>query len=390
MDHRDHHHQHQQRRRSRSRSPPRRQRGGRDERSYPSGTIPPGGSRLIIVPTNIPQETKQIVDAVADFVARGGMPLEEDIARLQAHNPNFAFIRAPWNDPVSVYYRWKLYSLLQGDGLNRWRTDPYQIEAASDRWWVPPPLPGTARAYNPGVPAHALGEEAVSRAQAPAAASVDPEFLAFISSKGLNTDPLPFAERAQWFKLLRNVRTAAATPISDAMVFAIEHSAWAYDVLESVVDSMGLDALAEFMIGAVGSLGEEGPMRELSTRLERSMARLFLLSDILSNVFAASSATHAAPRQLIKAADFVLPRLFEQVMALTVVVLSAQYEDRSWSNVVIEPNTALWQLIGWVRECWALWVIKGCVSADLTDLIKRQYAFLLAPTSRLQAQDVSV
>jgi hypothetical protein len=39
-----------------------------------------------------------------------------------------------------IYYRWKLYSLLQGDSLYQWRSEPFQMFAEGP-WWIPPEVP---------------------------------------------------------------------------------------------------------------------------------------------------------------------------------------------------------------------------------------------------------
>lgn len=39
-----------------------------------------------------------------------------------------------------IYYRWKLYSLLQGDSKYQWRSEPFQMFAEGP-WWIPPEVP---------------------------------------------------------------------------------------------------------------------------------------------------------------------------------------------------------------------------------------------------------
>lgn len=39
-----------------------------------------------------------------------------------------------------MYYRWKLFSILQGDQPNKWRPDPFHLFANAPLW-VPPPMP---------------------------------------------------------------------------------------------------------------------------------------------------------------------------------------------------------------------------------------------------------
>ncbi|MBM6385848.1 MAG: hypothetical protein JSY10_17975 [Paenibacillus sp.] len=42
--------------------------------------------------------------------------------------------------PEHVYYRWKLYSLLQGDTKTHWFDEPFQMFEGGP-WWIPPELP---------------------------------------------------------------------------------------------------------------------------------------------------------------------------------------------------------------------------------------------------------
>lgn len=41
-----------------------------------------------------------------------------------------------------TYYRWKVYSLLQGDSEKNWRTAPFQMYVGAPMW-IPPPLGST-------------------------------------------------------------------------------------------------------------------------------------------------------------------------------------------------------------------------------------------------------
>jgi hypothetical protein len=42
--------------------------------------------------------------------------------------------------PEHVYYRWKMYSLLQGDAVNHWRMEPFKMFDEGSQW-VPPRIP---------------------------------------------------------------------------------------------------------------------------------------------------------------------------------------------------------------------------------------------------------
>ncbi len=76
--------------------------------------------------------------------------IHRTIERLLVHGPEFegALIQKEGNNssfkflfdnthPDHAYYRWKIYSLLQGDSLSQWRTVPFQMYAGGP-WWIPP------------------------------------------------------------------------------------------------------------------------------------------------------------------------------------------------------------------------------------------------------------
>ncbi|CBZ31524.1 hypothetical protein, conserved [Leishmania donovani] len=94
------------------------------------------------VPTNLPLEQTTLLDLLATAVVQGGPTTEEEIVKREMGrgNPAFAFLGEKFNHPCMLYYRWRLYSLLQGDTLVSWRTQPFQIEEARRAYvWVPPP-----------------------------------------------------------------------------------------------------------------------------------------------------------------------------------------------------------------------------------------------------------
>ncbi|CBZ23418.1 conserved hypothetical protein [Leishmania mexicana MHOM/GT/2001/U1103] len=94
------------------------------------------------VPTNLPLEQTTLLDLLAIAVVQGGPTTEEEIVKREMGrgNPAFAFLGEKFNHPCMLYYRWRLYSLLQGDTLVSWRTQPFQIEEARRAYvWLPPP-----------------------------------------------------------------------------------------------------------------------------------------------------------------------------------------------------------------------------------------------------------
>eukprot|EP00405_Crypthecodinium_cohnii_P056123 CAMPEP_0206618122 /NCGR_PEP_ID=MMETSP0325_2-20121206/60048_1 /ASSEMBLY_ACC=CAM_ASM_000347 /TAXON_ID=2866 /ORGANISM="Crypthecodinium cohnii, Strain Seligo" /LENGTH=68 /DNA_ID=CAMNT_0054140247 /DNA_START=1 /DNA_END=203 /DNA_ORIENTATION=+ len=40
-------------------------------------------------------------------------------------------------DPLTVYYRWRVFSFAQGDSEDQWRTEPFQIYDNGPLWQPP-------------------------------------------------------------------------------------------------------------------------------------------------------------------------------------------------------------------------------------------------------------
>jgi len=64
----------------------------------------------------------------------------------ESKNPEFAFLY-DLSSPEHAYYRWRLYSLLNGDSLRSWRAAPFVMITGSAAW-VPPPMMGESEQSN--------------------------------------------------------------------------------------------------------------------------------------------------------------------------------------------------------------------------------------------------
>lgn len=109
----------------------------------PEGLDVPLQAPRLRVPADLPLEQSTLLDLLACAVVQGGPTTEEEVVRREVgrrHNPAFAFLGEKFNHPCLLYYRWRLYSLLQGDTLLSWRTQPFQMEGGRLAYaWVPPP-----------------------------------------------------------------------------------------------------------------------------------------------------------------------------------------------------------------------------------------------------------
>jgi U2-associated protein SR140 len=56
--------------------------------------------------------------------------------------------------PAHIYYRWKLYSILQGDSTQRWRTEEFRMFKGGSVW-----RPPTVNPFTQGMPDELIPEE---------------------------------------------------------------------------------------------------------------------------------------------------------------------------------------------------------------------------------------
>ncbi|KAG8263485.1 U2 snRNP-associated SURP domain-containing protein [Homalodisca vitripennis] len=143
--------------------------------------------------------------------------------------PKFLFEN---QSPAHIYYRWKLYSMLQGDIQNKWRTSEFRMFKGGSIWRPPPMNP-----YTQGMP-----EELVEPEVEPRKGSLSP------------------TQRDRLEDLIRNM-TPERLKVAEVMVFCMEHSEAAEEICDCILESLS----------------------NPSTALYKKIARLYLISDILHN-----------------------------------------------------------------------------------------------------------
>lgn len=88
-------------------------------------------------PTDL--QLMRIIHRVVERVIKHGHAFETALMEREENNPKFKFLFDS-TSPEHIYYRWKLYSLLQGDTKLRWMDEPFQMFEGGP-WWIPPELP---------------------------------------------------------------------------------------------------------------------------------------------------------------------------------------------------------------------------------------------------------
>ncbi|XP_067631661.1 U2 snRNP-associated SURP motif-containing protein [Eurosta solidaginis] len=188
-----------------------------------------------VVKVFIPTEkgVLHIIHRMIEFVIREGPMFEALIMSREMDNPLFSFLFDN-ESPAHIYYRWKLFSLLQGDTPNEWNEKEFRMFKGGPIW-----KPPTANFYTMGMP-----DELV----------VDPE------ASAVNKGALSNAQRDRLEDLLHHV-TPERQRIGDAMIFCIEHADAADEISECIAESLA----------------------NPETLPSKKIARLYLISDILHN-----------------------------------------------------------------------------------------------------------
>uniref|UniRef100_A0A8C8GFH6 U2 snRNP associated SURP domain containing n=2 Tax=Oncorhynchus tshawytscha TaxID=74940 RepID=A0A8C8GFH6_ONCTS len=176
-----------------------------------------------------------LIHRMIEFVVREGPMFEAMIMNRELSNPMYRFLFEN-QSPAHVYYRWKLYSILQGEAPTKWRTDDFRM-FKNGSLWHPPPL-------NPYL--HGNFEEGAG----PEEEEEEP------GKKGC----LKEEERDQLEEMLRAL-TPRKGDIAEAMLFCLLHAEAAEEIVECVTESLSI----------------------LKTPLPKKIARLYLVSDVLYN-----------------------------------------------------------------------------------------------------------
>eukprot|EP00854_Cymbomonas_tetramitiformis_P014233 gene14233-16837_t len=206
--------------------------------SSPQAMLAPSGPDVEI---RIPENPRQsyVIDITAKFVVQDGCPFEQKIMEQERDNPDFAFLFSP-NSPEHAYYRWRLFSLANGDSLTRWRTAPFIMLAGGARWCPPP--------QSAANPMHQAGIGGPGAAPKPLAAQS-------------NSGPMLTDDEADEFENLLRRLSMERNSIKEGMAFALDHADASSDIVETLTEALTLS----------------------ETPISTKVARLYLVSDILHN-----------------------------------------------------------------------------------------------------------
>lgn len=182
----------------------------------------------VVVPSD--RKVLGIIHRMIEFVLREGPLFEAMIMKNEIANPMFSFLFDNCSHQ-HIYYRWKLFSICQGDSLKEWRTAEFRMFANGSIWKPPPMNP-----YTEGMPEHLIEEQ-----------YRDPD------------QSLSSAQRNRFEEILENL-SPDRLKVGEAMVFAMQHG-------------KACDEICNMILSII----------KKSTDLKLTMACLYLVSDILHN-----------------------------------------------------------------------------------------------------------
>lgn len=188
----------------------------------------------VVIPTE--RNLLFLIHRMIEFVVREGPVFEAVIMNKEKNNPDFRFLFDNKSQD-HVYYRWKLFTILQGQTPTEWRTADFRMFRGGSMW-----RPPVLNNYSQRVEEKAEVEE-----DAPPEEEVKKGQLR--------------AEHRQRLETLLKELTPSREDVANAMLFCLERADAAEEVVGHITESFSL----------------------LQTPLQKKIARLYLVSDILHN-----------------------------------------------------------------------------------------------------------
>ncbi|XP_041865315.1 U2 snRNP-associated SURP motif-containing protein isoform X2 [Melanotaenia boesemani] len=255
-----------------------------------------------VVKVVIPSERNLLfrIHRMVEFVVREGPMFEAIIMNKEKNNPDYRFLFENKSQD-HVYYRWKLFTILQGETPTKWRTTDFRMFRGGSLWRPPilnsfPERPEESTVVEDEV----IIEEEVKKGQLR-------------------------AEHKHRLETLLKELTPSRDNVANAMLFCLDRADAAEEVVGHIADSFSL----------------------LQTPLQIKISRLYLVSDILHN----SSAKVAGASYYRKYFETKLPQIFGDLNAahknIQARLQAEQFKQkvmncfRAWEDWAIYPEPYL-------------------------------------------------
>ncbi|CAK8681102.1 unnamed protein product [Clavelina lepadiformis] len=266
----------------------------------------------VVVPTE--RNLLCLIHRMIEFVVREGPMFEAMIMNRELNNPMFRFLFDN-KSPAHVYYRWRLYSTLQGENPTNYRQNDFRMFKNGSLW-----RPPVINPYSGGM------EETDSEDELPMAetsANVKPE-----SDKIVDPDKpkgeMKEDERDSLEDILRSLLPRQYA-IGEAMAFCLDHADCAEEIVECIAESLSI----------------------LETPLSKKIARLYLISDILHNASAKVANASFFRTHFESRLDQVMRDLHVCHQAISSRLRAEQFKQkvltcfRAWDDWAIYPDKLL-------------------------------------------------
>ncbi|CAB1332990.1 unnamed protein product [Coregonus sp. 'balchen'] len=244
-----------------------------------------------------------LIHRMIEFVVREGPMFEAVIMSKEKNNPDLRFLFDNKSQD-HVYYRWKLYSILQGEPPSEWRTADFRMFRGGSIWR--PPL------LNPYLHGD---EEAGDEEESPS------------QEEELKKGQLKTEHRERLETLLRGL-TPRREDVGDAMLFCLERAEAAEEVVGCIAESLSL----------------------LQTPLQKKIARLYLVSDILYN----SCAKVANASYYRKFFEAKLPQIFGDISD-AYRNIQARLQAEQFKNKYINAHPHVFSPQQKIMGCFRAW-----------------------------------
>jgi len=255
----------------------------------PSSQIPHKSQITVKIEVKYPIELfeRERIDLTAKYVAKDGQSFEKMIMNRERSNRNFSFLFDSQSQNHQ-FYRWRVWSLANGDSLLSWREEPYQMFRRG-ALYVPPKMEHDPHRVT-------LSKKYAQRTVRPSPAHSESKLATYLTGRARERERekrervlhkrLSIQEREE-LKCLLAKTSASRASVRDAMVFALDSAEASKDVVDVLVRSV------------------------VSTEDAPSLvARLYVISDILHNA-SASTVRHASSFHALLREH--LPQVFERL-----------------------------------------------------------------------------
>lgn len=222
------------------------------------------------------RQTLDLIHKTIEHCLREGPVFEAIIIARESKNPKYKFLYE--NQSLEhIYYRWKLYSLLHGEDPHHWHVEPFKMFQGGP-WWQPPPL----NPFADGMPLELVEKLSGVSREILAGGRVGRdcwrklEIFSEPSSTAPSGSELRFRGKFDEMKVqtlnqMLNRLMPTKASVGSAMLFCINHSDAAEEIIKNVEQAIGCESQA--------------PVSGQS--ISNRIALLFLISDILHNSSAA-------------------------------------------------------------------------------------------------------